>query len=191
MTARINQCHSYTDRFSPSHSRYFSINHQIAYFAFPLPALWTFICPLKCLTFDDISRAEGEPIIHQQLFSCLDDPKQFKLEYLRARARCSYHFYIIPELTSLSLPIETRVANATNSSRHFHLALLGMSSICEWPFFYPSHLSMMFFMDLPPDLDRCIRSEIDDKIRLFFYFSDLSIDCQFSGPVLTDVFIPG
>jgi hypothetical protein len=116
-----------------------------------------------------MSRAEGEPIVHQQLCPCLDDPKQFKLEYLRALARCSHPFYIIPELTSRLLPIEKRVADATNSSRQFHLALLGMSPICEWPF-YLSHLTMMFFMDLPPDLDRSTRSEIDDKIRLFFLF---------------------
>jgi hypothetical protein len=39
--ARIYQCHSYTDRFLLSLSRYFAISHQITYFAFPLPAPWT------------------------------------------------------------------------------------------------------------------------------------------------------
>jgi len=106
------QSHSYTDRFLPSLSRYFAINHPLTspsyYQYFGLSVL-----PLKCLAFDDISRAEGEPIIHQRLRPCLDDPKQFKLEYLRARARCFYPLYIIPELTSPLLPIEKRVADET------------------------------------------------------------------------------
>ena len=78
-----------------------------------------------------ISRAEGEPIICQRLCPCLDDPKQFKLEYLRACARCFYPFYIIPELTSLQLPTEKRVADSRNSLQAFSSALLEMSRICE------------------------------------------------------------
>jgi len=64
------------------------------------------VLALKCLAFGDMSRTEGEPSIYQQLCPCLDDPKQFKLEYMRARAQCFYPFYIIPEPTSFLLPIE-------------------------------------------------------------------------------------
>jgi hypothetical protein len=114
--ARIDQCHSYTDRFTIPFSLF--CHKPSAYFAFPLPAPWTLSeFPLKCLAFDYMSCAEGEPIIHQRPCPRLDDPKQFKLEYLRARAQCSYLFYIIPELLSPLLLIVKRVADATYSSR--------------------------------------------------------------------------
>jgi hypothetical protein len=137
---RIYQCHSYTDRFTIPFSL-FCISHLLT-----LPShyqhLGLSVSPLKCLAFDDVSGAEGQPIIHQRPCPCLDDPNQFKLEYLRACAPCSYPFYIIPELASLLLLIEIRVADATNSSRQFHPVLLGTSPICEWPF-YLYHLIMM------------------------------------------------
>ena len=127
---------------SPSFSRYFAISHLLT-----SPShyqhLGLSVLPLKFLAFDDISRrrwANHSPTT----CPCLDDPNQFKLEYLRACARCSYPFYIIPELTSLLLPIEKRVADATNSSRQFRLTLLGMSSICKWLFYLLYHLTVMF-----------------------------------------------
>ena len=115
----------------PYHPFSLFCHKPFAYFPFPLPVPCTVDISPQFLAFDDICRAKGESIIHQRLCPCLDDPKPFKLEYLRARARCFYPFYIIPELTPLLSPIENRGADATNSSRQFHLALFRKSPIRE------------------------------------------------------------
>jgi len=85
--ARINQCHSYTDR---SYNLFLAILHgPFVNLTFPLPAPWASWPFPQMIGFYEISCAEGESVFCQRLSACLDDPKRFKLEYLRAPARCS------------------------------------------------------------------------------------------------------
>ena len=172
---------------SPSLSRYFVICPS-AYFAFYYQRSGLSAFPLKCLSFDDISHVKGEPIVHQW------PARVWMIQTIQTRVseslRSMFLLFLYHIWTSLLLLIEKRVTDSTNSSRQVPSHVVGNVA-----HLWVTLLPVLSLYDVPSWIYR-LTSTVTHGPSLTmkhgcFFKSDFSTDCQFSSPVLTDVFILG